>query len=65
MGLRNPPTGSHLSEKMDFWTFHVNFYPPLLCNGRKKFMAGYELFAEVQRDFDTAVVGNLKNDLSS
>lgn len=56
MGLRNPPTGSYLSTPMDFWTFHATVYPPLLSNGRKKFMAGYELLAEVQRDFDTTIV---------
>ncbi|KAI6188402.1 Galactose-1-phosphate uridylyltransferase [Aphelenchoides besseyi] len=53
MGLRNSPSGSYLSEKMDFWTFHVNICPPLLNQGRKKYMAGYELLSEVQRDFDT------------
>lgn len=56
MGLRNSPTGSYLGKDLGFWTFHATFYPPLLSNGRKKFMAGYELLSEVQRDFDTSVV---------
>ncbi|CAD5215538.1 unnamed protein product [Bursaphelenchus okinawaensis] len=51
MGIRNAPVGSYLEKDLSFWQFHVNFYPPLLVRGRKKFMAGYELLSEVQRDF--------------
>lgn len=33
------------------WHFHMNFYPPLLRSATvKKFMVGYELFANPQRD---------------
>jgi len=33
------------------WTLHAHFYPPLLRSASiKKFMVGYELLAEVQRD---------------
>jgi hypothetical protein len=59
MGLRNAPIGSYLHKPLDFWTFHVNVCPPLLTYGRKKFMAGYELLSEVQRDFDPTIVGFL------
>jgi len=34
------------------WHFHMHFYPPLLRSATiKKFMVGYEMFAEPQRDF--------------
>jgi len=33
------------------WHFHMHFYPPLLRSATvKKFMVGYEMFAEPQRD---------------
>ncbi|MER3373019.1 MAG: galactose-1-phosphate uridylyltransferase, partial [Allomuricauda sp.] len=33
------------------WHFHMSFYPPLLRSATvKKFMVGYEMFADPQRD---------------
>jgi UDPglucose--hexose-1-phosphate uridylyltransferase len=32
------------------WQLHAHFYPPLLGANRRKFMVGYELLAEPQRD---------------
>ena len=32
------------------WQLHAHFYPPLLRAGVRKFMVGYELLAEPQRD---------------
>jgi UDPglucose--hexose-1-phosphate uridylyltransferase len=32
------------------WQLHAHFYPPLLGGNRRKFMVGYELLAEPQRD---------------
>ena len=33
------------------WHFHMHFYPPLLRSASiKKFMVGYEMLAEPQRD---------------
>ncbi len=33
------------------WHFHMSFYPPLLRSATvKKFMVGYEMFANPQRD---------------
>ncbi|MEJ2492887.1 MAG: galactose-1-phosphate uridylyltransferase, partial [Ignavibacteriaceae bacterium] len=33
------------------WHFHMHFYPPLLRSATiKKFMVGYEMLAEPQRD---------------
>ena len=47
-GLHQAPTdGTKHSE----WHFHMHFYPPLLRSASvKKFMVGYEMLAEPQRD---------------
>jgi UDPglucose--hexose-1-phosphate uridylyltransferase len=34
----------------DHWQLHAHFYPPLLGKSVRKFMVGYELLAETQRD---------------
>ena len=48
MGIHQSPTNNH---KSDFWHMHMSFYPPLLRSAEiKKFMVGYEMFAEPQRD---------------
>lgn len=39
------------SEPCEHWTLHAHFYPPLLRSASvKKFMVGYEMLAEPQRD---------------
>lgn len=49
MGWHCAP-GIEGSEK--FWQLHAHFYPPLLRSATvKKFMVGYEMLAESQRDF--------------
>lgn len=47
-GIHQQPTdGKHYPE----WHFHMHFYPPLLRSATvKKFMVGYEMFANPQRD---------------
>jgi UDPglucose--hexose-1-phosphate uridylyltransferase len=48
-GLHQAPTDG---KEHDEWHFHMHFYPPLLRSARiKKFMVGYEMLAEPQRDF--------------
>ena len=38
-------------EQSDHWQLHGHFYPPLLRSASiRKFMVGYELLAEPQRD---------------
>jgi UDPglucose--hexose-1-phosphate uridylyltransferase len=32
------------------WQLHAHFFPPLLDAEKRKFMVGYELLAETQRD---------------
>nr|WP_306842462.1 UDP-glucose--hexose-1-phosphate uridylyltransferase [Chryseobacterium lathyri] len=47
-GIHQSPTDGKLHAE---WHFHMHFYPPLLRNAEvKKFMVGYEMLAEPQRD---------------
>jgi UDPglucose--hexose-1-phosphate uridylyltransferase len=47
-GIHQAPTDG---LNHDEWHFHMHFYPPLLRSATiKKFMVGYELLAEAQRD---------------
>ena len=49
MGWHGAPFQS--GDEQDHWTLHAHFYPPLLRSASvKKFMVGYELMAEAQRD---------------
>jgi UDPglucose--hexose-1-phosphate uridylyltransferase len=47
MGWHQAPFGP---EPTDHWQLHAHFYPPLLRAGVRKFMVGFELLAETQRD---------------
>ena len=39
------------AERPDAWRLHAHFYPPLLRSASvRKFMVGYEMLAEAQRD---------------
>ncbi|HSG86479.1 MAG TPA: UDP-glucose--hexose-1-phosphate uridylyltransferase [Candidatus Limnocylindrales bacterium] len=49
MGWHQAPTTPGHAEA-DGWQLHAHFYPPLLRAGVRKFMVGYELLAETQRD---------------
>jgi galactose-1-phosphate uridylyltransferase (family 1) len=41
------------------WHFHMSFYPPLLRSATvKKFMVGYEMFGEAQRDITAEKAAN-------
>jgi UDPglucose--hexose-1-phosphate uridylyltransferase len=47
MGWHGAPFGSEGTH----WQLHAHFYPPLLRSATvRKFMVGYELLAEAQRD---------------
>ena len=51
MGWHGAPTGDRLADDVDYWQLHAHFYPPLLRSATvRKFMVGYELLAEAQRD---------------
>ncbi|MBC8401499.1 MAG: UDP-glucose--hexose-1-phosphate uridylyltransferase [Candidatus Marinimicrobia bacterium] len=48
MGWHGTPNGD---ESCDHWTLHTHIYPPLLRSATiKKFLVGYEMLAESQRD---------------
>ena len=47
MGWHQAPFGLGLE---DAWQLHAHFYPPLLRASVRKFMVGYELLSEPQRD---------------
>jgi UDPglucose--hexose-1-phosphate uridylyltransferase len=47
MGWHQAPFGGAETEH---WQVHAHFYPPLLRSTIRKFMVGYELLAEPQRD---------------
>ena len=47
MGWHQAPFGSGPG---DHWQLHAHFYPPLLQATMRKFMVGYELLSEPQRD---------------
>jgi UDPglucose--hexose-1-phosphate uridylyltransferase len=48
MGWHGAPTDGKPHE---YWQLHAHFYPPLLRSAEiKKFMVGYEMLAEAQRD---------------
>jgi UDPglucose--hexose-1-phosphate uridylyltransferase len=38
------------SGREPHWQLHAHFFPPLLTASKRKFMVGYELLAETQRD---------------
>ena len=47
-GISQSPTDGKIHPE---WHFHMSFYPPLLRSATvKKFMVGYEMFANPQRD---------------
>ena len=47
MGWHGAPSG----EEAPYWQLHAHFYPPLLRSATvKKFMVGYEMLGEPQRD---------------
>ncbi len=51
MGFHGAPTGSGNGSGNEWWQFHALYFPPLLRSATvKKFMVGYEMLANAQRD---------------
>nr|XP_022330188.1 galactose-1-phosphate uridylyltransferase-like isoform X1 [Crassostrea virginica] len=51
MGWHGAPTGEYLQEDNSHWQLHALYFPPLLRSATvKKFMVGYEMLAQSQRD---------------
>lgn len=60
--MHQAPTDGKLYPE---WHFHMHFYPPLLRSASiKKFMVGYELLAEPQRDLTPEYSANVLRKLS-
>jgi UDPglucose--hexose-1-phosphate uridylyltransferase len=49
MGWHQAPSGPDPGD-VGHWQLHAHLYPPLLRADARKFMVGYELLAEPQRD---------------
>uniref|UniRef100_A0A8C9AVJ0 Galactose-1-phosphate uridylyltransferase n=1 Tax=Phocoena sinus TaxID=42100 RepID=A0A8C9AVJ0_PHOSS len=51
MGWHGAPMGSEAGANWDHWQLHAHYYPPLLRSATvRKFMVGYEMLAQAQRD---------------
>jgi len=51
MGWHGAPYGDSDEPASAYWQLHAHFYPPLLRSATvKKFMVGFEMLAEAQRD---------------
>jgi UDPglucose--hexose-1-phosphate uridylyltransferase len=63
MGWHQAPGNSAQPEA---WTLHAHFYPPLLRSASvKKFMVGYEMLAEPQRDITPEQAAQRLRDVST
>ncbi len=61
-GIHQAPTDNKPNEH---WHFHMSFYPPLLRSADvKKFMVGYEMFANPQRDITAEYAAETLKNLS-
>jgi UDPglucose--hexose-1-phosphate uridylyltransferase len=61
-GMHQAPTDGKSHKE---WHFHMHFYPPLLRSASvKKFMVGYEMLAEPQRDITPELSAKVLRDLS-
>jgi len=65
MGWHGAPTGPALNEELNHWQLHAHFYPPLLRSATvRKFMVGYEMLGEPQRDITAEQAAARLRDLS-
>ena len=56
--------GPHLDTDQRHWQFHALYYPPLLRSATvKKFMVGYEMLANAQRDLTAEQAAQKLKDL--
>lgn len=61
-GIHQSPTDG---QEHPEWQFHMHFYPPLLRSATvKKFMVGYEMMGESQRDITAEKSAQMLRDLS-
>jgi UDPglucose--hexose-1-phosphate uridylyltransferase len=61
-GIHQAPTDGEAHPE---WLFHMHFYPPLLRSATiKKFMVGYEMMGESQRDITAEKSAQMLRDIS-
>jgi UDPglucose--hexose-1-phosphate uridylyltransferase len=59
MGWHGAP---YNDQENHHWQLHAHFYPPLLRSGSvKKFMVGYEMLGEAQRDLTSEQAADRRN----
>jgi UDPglucose--hexose-1-phosphate uridylyltransferase len=59
MGWHGAPHDDPAEEPNPYWQLHAHFYPPLLrSKSVKKFMVGYEMLSEPQRDLSPEKAAN-------
>jgi len=64
MGWHGAPTGPGAGDD-PHWVLHAHYYPPLLRSATvKKFMVGYEMLGEAQRDLTAEQAAERLRDLS-
>ncbi|XP_077989138.1 galactose-1-phosphate uridylyltransferase-like [Glandiceps talaboti] len=64
MGWHGAPSGEYYKEDCNHWQLHAHFYPPLLRSATvKKFMVGYEMLAQAQRDLTAEQAAEKLRDL--
>jgi UDPglucose--hexose-1-phosphate uridylyltransferase len=61
-GVHQAPTDGRMHNE---WHFHMHFYPPLLRSAQvRKFLVGYEMLAEPQRDITPEISASILKNLS-
>ncbi|RWS26478.1 Galactose-1-phosphate uridylyltransferase-like protein [Leptotrombidium deliense] len=61
MGWHGAPSAAAGLQNDEHWTLHAHYYPPLLRSANvKKFMVGYEMLAQSQRDLTAEQVSRCK-----
>ncbi|XP_075151775.1 galactose-1-phosphate uridylyltransferase [Haematobia irritans] len=64
MGFHGAPTGDLSANANDHWTLHAIYYPPLLRSATvRKFMVGFELLCQAQRDLTAEQAAQRLRDL--
>lgn len=65
MGWHGAPTGPAYGEDQTHWQLHAHFYPPLLRSATvRKFLVGFEMLGEAQRDLTAEQAAARLRDLS-
>lgn len=66
MGWHGAPTAVGYTNDQTHWQLHAHFYPPLLRSATvKKFMVGFEMLGEAQRDLTAEQAAARLRDLSA